>query len=439
MTIFARTAALVQEVLTTTAEEMGRAHGLIQRRRRFTASSLLTTFVLGFLQHANPSCEQLALIARQAGADVTPQAVLARITPALRDCLRRLWLEVIDRVVRSEGRAAPLLRKFTHVFIGDSTTLPLTDALADEFAGCGGAPGAGRAAMKLQVVWDVLSGGLWRLTCAAGKENDSASLAALPAPPAGSLSVFDLGYFALERFGRWREAGAHWISRGISDLLVFSDGQTHDLHAWLARQPAGPIDLWVEVGAARLPCRLVALRAPSEVAARRRQQAHAKAAKKGRQPTARHLATCDWTVFLTSCDDALLTWKEVVVLYRVRWQIELLFKLWKSHGLLEQHRSDDPVRQLVELYAKLIGVVLQHWLLLTTCWRDARLSLVRAARLIRDQLPQLIAALPHLGALTATLERWAHCLTGLARIAKRRAQPSNPQLLLNPELLTFNT
>ena len=30
----------------------------------------------------------------------------------------------------------------------------------------------------------------------------------------------------------------------------------------------------------------------------------------------------------------LLTWKEVVVLYRARWQKELLFKLWKSHNHL---------------------------------------------------------------------------------------------------------
>ena len=104
-------------------------------------------------------------------------------------------------------------------------------------------------------------------------------------------------------------------------------GQTHDLHEWLAAQPPGPIDRWVEVGATRLRCRIIALRAPDEVVARRRQKAYEKAAKKGRQPTARHLATCAWTMFLTSCPEELLSWPEVVVLYRVRWQIELLFKL----------------------------------------------------------------------------------------------------------------
>lgn len=435
---FARTAAVLQGLLSLTAEEIGRACGLIQRQREFTATSLLSTFVLGFLQRPKPTWEFLALVARQCGAKVTPQAVLERVTPALRDSLRQLWQAAVAEVVASEARAVPLLQKFTHVLIGDSTRIALADALADDFPGCGGSHGFGQAALKLHVVWDYLSGQLWRLACGPGTENDSRRLEQAPLPPSGSLSLFDLGYFSLERFAQWRGAGAHWISRGISDLLVWDREAAHDLYAWLERQPAGPIDQEVEVGAARWPCRLLALRAPQEVAAQRRRKAYEKAAKKGRQPSARHLATCDWTVFLTSCREELLNWKEVVVLYRVRWQIELLFQLWKSQGLVDEHRSEDPVRQLVELYARLIAVIVQHWLLLVTCWPDERLSLVRATRLLRDQLPQLIAVLTDLPTLIQTLARWHEDLRGLARIARRTAQPSNPQLLVNPNLLTFN-
>jgi len=377
------------------------------------------------------------------GAHVTPQAVEQRVTPALLDSLRQLWQAAVKCVVTSEARVTPLLAKFTQVLIGDSTTIGLTDALAGEFPGCGGSHGGGRAALKLQVIWDYLSGRLWRMPCDAGKQNDSTSPVMDETPPAGSLSIFDLGYFSLERFARWQAAGAHWPQRknrgrGISDLLVWVDDESHDLYEWLKTQPPGPIDRWVEVGAARLRCRIIALRVPAEVAAQRRQKARDKAAKKGRQPTARHLATCEWTVFLTSCPDELLTWQEAVVLYRVRWQIELLFKLWKSHGLVDEHRSTDPVRQLVELYAKLIAVIIQHWLLLVTCWPDDRVSLTKASRLVRDQLPLLIAILGDLPQLVTTLTRWSHMLPGLARLAKRKSQPSNPQLLANPELLTYN-
>jgi hypothetical protein len=438
MQIIPRMAAVLQGLLTTTAEEVGTRCCLIKRQREFTASSLLSTFVLGFLQRSKPTWDQFALVARQRGANVTPQAVEQRVTPALAESLGRLWQAAVQCVVMSEARVVPLLAKFTHVLIGDSTTINLTDALAGKFPGCGGSHGGGRAALKLQVIWDFLSGRLWRMTCEAGKQNDSRSPVINETPPAGSLSIFDLGYFALERFQQWQSAEVHWISRGISDLLVWGDEESHDLHAWLNAQPAGVIDRGIEVGALRLRCRIVALRAPAEVAARRRQKAYEKAAKKGRQPTARHLATCDWTVFLTSCPEELLTWQEVVVLYRVRWQIELLFKLWKSHGLVAEHRSADPVRQLVELYAKLIAVIIQHWLILVTFWFDDRVSLTKASRLIRDQLPQLTTVLGDLAQITQTLILWSHTLSGLAQIACRKSQPSNHQLLANPHLLTYN-
>jgi Transposase DDE domain len=438
MQIIPRMAAVLQGLLTTTAEEIGTQCHLIKRQREFTASSLLSTFVLGFLLRPKPTWEQLALVARERGANVSAQAVEQRITPALRDSLAQLWQAAVKCVVCSEARVTPLLAKFTHVFIGDSSTISLTDALAGEFPGCGGSYGSGQAALKLQVIWDFLSGRLWRMTCEAGKQNDSTSSVMDETPPAGSLSIFDLGYFSLERFLRWQTAGAHWISRGISDLLVWDGDESRDLHEWLAAQPAGVIDRRIAVGAARLPCRIIALRAPAEVAARRRQKARDKAAKKGRQPTARHLATCDWTVFLTSCPDELLTWKEVVVLYRVRWQIELLFKLWKSHGLIDEHRSTDPVRQLVELYARLIAVIIQHGLILVTCWSDDRVSLTKASRLLRDQLPQLIAVLGDLEQLIKTITRWSQTMPRLTRLSKRKSQPSNSQLLANPELLTYN-
>lgn len=438
MEIIARTAATMQGLLTTTAEEIGRTCQLIKRQRRFTASSLLSTFVLGFLHRPRPTWEHLALIARQLGAKVTPQAVEQRITPELRDSLQRLWEAAVACVMTAESRTTPLLKKFTQVLIGDSSTIVLADALADQFPGCGGSHGTGRAAIKLQVIWDCLAGGL-QMLWEVGKQNDSTSSVMQQIPPAGSLSIKDLGYFSLERFRAWQEAKAHWISRGISDLLLWIDGRPHDLHDWLKTQPPGPINCWVEVGKTRLRCRLVALRAPEEVAARRRQKAYDKAAKKSRQPSARHLATCDWTVFLTSCGDELLNWKEVVVLYRLRWQIELLFKLWKSHNLLEEHRSDEPVRQMAEFYAKLTAVIVQHWLILTSVWQDERVSLTKAARLIRDYLPQLMLAIADHGELTTVLMHWRDTLYDLARIDKRKAAPSNPQLLKNAGLLTFST
>lgn len=439
MQMFARTAVAVQGLLGPIAEEVARSCGLIRRERKFCGSSLLATFVLGFLRKPRPSWEDLAATARQLDVDVSPQAIEQRLAPALRDALRELWQRAVQCVVGAQQRAIPLLQKFTGVRIGDSTTIRLCDALAEEFPGCGGTGSSGRAALKLQVLWDVLSGHLLRIGLEAGKQNDSTSPVLDETPPRGSLSIYDLGYFSLERFRAWGAAGACWISRGFPQLTVWADGQPCDLLGWLARQPQrGPWDVWLEVGRGeRLPCRLLVLRVPAALAAERRRKAHDKAAKKGRQPSRQHLQGCDWSVFLTNCPAELLTWQEVIVLYRLRWQIELLFKLWKSHHLLEAHRTDDPVRQLVELFARLTAAIVQHWLLLTSDWDDERLSLRKAARLLQEHLPLLLAALPRRDRLIEALARLARQLRGLARIDRRRARPSNFQLLRNPELLTY--
>ncbi|MEI8165483.1 MAG: hypothetical protein WCG26_03855 [Chloroflexales bacterium] len=49
------------------------------------------------------------------------------------------------------------------------------------------------------------------------------------------------------------------------------------------------------------------------------------------------------------------------------WQIELLNKLWKRHGEVDETRGRRPARVLAEVYAKCIGMLIQHWLLLTGC------------------------------------------------------------------------
>lgn len=429
--------AALQALLTTTAEQIGGQCQLIKRQRLFNASTLLATFVFGFLQHPKPTGEQLALVARQLGVPVSPQAIEQRISTALAESLHKLYLAAVQYVIQSETRVTPLLAKFTAVLVGDGTTIQLCDPLAKQFPGCGGTQGASRAALKLQLIWDMLSGRWWRMLIEPGKQSDAKSAIMNDTPPAGSLSLLDLGYFSLERMERWQSADAHWISRGFLDLLTWTDKRSQPLWQWLAQQPAGRIDVECEVGASRMRCRLCACRVPPEVAARRRQKAREKAAKKGRQPTARHLANCAWTVYLTTCPQSMLSWEEVVVLYRVRWQIELLFKLWKSQGLLAEHRTDQPVRQLVEFYARLIGVILQHWLVLVTCWSDARISLTKVTNLLRAQVPCLLAVLSDSQRLGVWVLELRELLKGLCRITKRKSDPSSPQLLLTPKLLTY--
>ncbi len=113
----------------------------------------------------------------------------------------------------------------------------------------------------------------------------------------------------------------------------------------------------------RLPVRLIAIPLAQEAADRLRYKAKQAAKRRGRTVSKERLALLGWLIFVTNVPDSMLSAELVALLYRVRWQIELVFKLWKSFCGL-RHVADLRLdRLLTELYARLIGIVLTHFLL----------------------------------------------------------------------------
>jgi hypothetical protein len=116
------------------------------------------------------------------------------------------------------------------------------------------------------------------------------------------------------------------------------------------------------------------------------------------------------------------------------WQIELLFKLWKSHGHLDQSRSAKPWRVLTEVFAKLLAMLVQHWVLLTGCWDHPDRSLVKAAQTIRAHALHVLYALRSAAQMRRVLAAIHRCLAAGCRLNPRRRHPNTYQLLLDPAL-----
>jgi Transposase DDE domain len=176
----------------------------------------------------------------------------------------------------------------------------------------------------------------------------------------------------------------------------------------------------------------VAWRVPREVAQRRQERLRQRAQKSGRPASAAQLALCGWTVLVTTAPPERLSAHELSVLARVRWQVELLFKLWKSEGQLGASRGRRGDRVLCEVLAKLLGQLVQHWVLLTAGpWLDAA-SAVRRARRLRRLVPALARALGCREELTAVLQRIAELLRRLRPRGRRKKKPSTYELLKDP-------
>jgi len=214
-------ATAMHAVFGPALNDRARATGCVQRERKFNGMSLLRTLVLTLLQRSAARNRDYQATAAKLGVYVTEEAIEHRFTVKLVQFLAETLKDVVAQTLAANRVSALLLRKFTDVRIGDSTTLILPDRFAEQFPGCGGTGEACKAALKIQVLWSLTTGQLLRWLLEAGRASDVLSEIATETPPAGSLSVFDLGYFSLERFRRIGEAPAYWISRLQYHTKVF--------------------------------------------------------------------------------------------------------------------------------------------------------------------------------------------------------------------------
>ena len=149
------------------------------------------------------------------------------------------------------------------------------------------------------------------------------------------------------------------------------------------------------------------------------------------QVSAERLELCGWECLITNVPPELLGVHEAPVLMRARWQIERLFDLWKQHGRLDESRSQKPFRILCEVYAKLLGLLIQHWVILSGGgWERADRSLMKAARTVRRWALVLAEALWEPRRLLRVLRKISRCMRVGCRVAKRRKEPGTAQQLL---------
>lgn len=434
MTMLPQISAAMHTVLTTTTEAAATTLHFAKRpdRAKFTPSTLVQTLVFGWLATPAASVEQLAQMAARLGVDVSAQAIDQRFTPATATLLQEVRTASIQHVISADPVAIPILQRFTSVRVHDSTTIALPDALTTTWAGCGNATGRGTAGLTCGVQVDLLTGALCGLDLAAGRASDHALPVQHAALPAGSLRLADLGFYDLDVLRTLDEGGAYWLSRLQTNSRLTLPGQP-ERSVVETVETFGAASAWegaVLVGkGGRVAARLLACRVPSAVAAERRRRIRAAAKDKGRAPAKAALALAAWNILITNAPAALLSLDEALVLMRLRWQIELLFKLWKSHGKVAEWRSANPARILCEVYAKLLALVFQQWMVVASGWDDPERSLFKAAQVVRRYAAELASAFGQAEQFISVLRTMARVLQRFARMNKRRKTPTTAQRL----------
>lgn len=120
--------------------------------------------------------------------------------------------------------------------------------------------------------------------------------------------------------------------------------------------------VWVTTPEGHFALRLLAQPLPKEAAEEARRRVRQRSKKKGHTPNKLSLVAAGYVLLLTNLPALEWTGEQVLALYRLRWQVELLFKRLKGILTLAALRTKDPVLAQVYLLGKLVAsLMLEDW------------------------------------------------------------------------------
>lgn len=339
---------------------MAKVTGFMKRKRKFSAFEFVLLMVVGQMSMVHPSLSGMAEAVR---AKISRVALHLRFTAQAAEFLLACLKMVLEYSVRPARITPSALDAFKRIHIFDSSSWDINPGLKQVLPGSGG--GASDANCKLQAGYEYKSGSLGFFAVTEGIKPDQAySNRLVDFVEKDDLMLTDLGYFKLSVFQELTAKGVYFLSKLLIGTTLRNAGTSEkiDLGATLRSFVGNILEINVIMGNDKhhVPCRLIGLRVTKQVANARRRKLRKEAEKKGRTPSKNHLALCDWTLFVTNASSEILPVNIVLSLYRLRWQIELIFKQLKSVLRVHSSNTAKEYRLKCEIYGKLIMAVLIH-------------------------------------------------------------------------------
>lgn len=360
--------AMLTEFFTTdTIEQTARRRGFVKRTSKITGKLFVALVTFGLWSNAKTTLSQLAMKVTQLG---TPQSVSAeaihqrmnkRAVAFLQDLIQHALAKIQTLNYPCEDG---VFKFFTHVYLADSTGFGLPECLKTLFPGSGGHASPGGA--KIQLVWEYKHSLFAHFALTAGTLPDQKYVDhVVSLAQKGSLFLFDLGYFKIKAFACISQVGAYFLSRLNHQTNLYAGVSSQlpaiDLVKLLKKTSCDLIDKDICIGEAdRVASRLIAVRLPDDIVNERRRVARRKAKKKGYNPTEAHLFLLGWNLFITNVPRDVWTHQTVMKAYPMRWQLELIFKSWKSHCHLSAINAKKKETVLCYLYGRMLLVLLTY-------------------------------------------------------------------------------
>ncbi|WP_406831650.1 IS4 family transposase [Wolbachia endosymbiont (group A) of Anomoia purmunda] len=343
----------LNEFFNEKADEISIAVGFIKRKRKLNGSSFIKAMVFGNIGVGDCSIETMCQLLNEDSIEITKQGL-------------------------------------------DYISLP--SSMEDMYKGYGSSyrdcESNTKSGIKLQLVFDYLNQALDKLNLIEGIRSDQGYRDYLNGLSANDLLIFDLCYFVPSSFKQIDEAGAYFVSRYKSDTNIYDIETNQKIELLECLEGQSLLEMEVLLGKeVKIKVRIICQKLTEEQSIIRRRRANKLAKSHGYTSSQKNQKLLDWSIFITNVPESKISAEQVLTVYRVRWQIELLFKLYKSHIRLDELKGK-PYRVLCELYAKLCAILIFHGIVgCIKLKENTELSLTKAFIELKRRIRELFLAL----------------------------------------------
>lgn len=222
--------------------------------------------------------------------------------------------------------------------------------------------------MNVQYAFDLKEGNWENLELTKATQNDqSYSKKTLSDIKSGELHIRDLGFVTMGYLARVVAENAFFLNRLHPKFKAVrcNTGQAMDW-AKLYQKMQNNSDAYfttnivVGTGEEAFECRLIAVPVADKVWSERIRKAEKHARSKGVSLSKEYKERCRFSLFITNVEEQFLKAVDVIEIYRLRWQIELVFKTWKSLLGIHKVKAVNKTRFECQLIARFIWI-LMNW------------------------------------------------------------------------------
>jgi hypothetical protein len=344
-------------------EILARESGFVKRTGKITGSIFLELIIFNSEQLKTQSLNDLTVtLNKKYQIDMAKQSLNERFNEnavtLVQMALEKMLNSQIDRNKLFE------IEGINRILVKDSVCFQLDESFADKYPGSGGS--ASKAAVRIQFEYDLLNGKIIDLSLNPYTKQDATdSLETIDLTQEGDLILRDLAYMSIKVL---QEIKGIFLCRLKSQLSAYElNEETGEyvlidfklIYHELKTKQLNKIEKVVYLGKEKLKVRLFIYLLPEEEYARRIRKATKKNASKTKSKTLskEYKSRAGLNLFITNSADSIITLDNAWKIYKLRWQIELIFKIWKSICKIDKVKKVKEERLECYIFSKLILIV----------------------------------------------------------------------------------